>query len=269
MIYLGLNFFGFILIGVFSISLMSLSRFEKFIAIISLNIFSAPYSCSLSLGFWWYEESQGSVNFFFSVYILLFRLSKFYWSVFNSQILSSPYYYWTHSGGFFIFITVLFTSVIYIWHFFFQETWWSTFIAAALKSLVGEFQHLVNLGFDTDCLFSFRLWFSWFLVWQIILSCILNTLDIIRGFLILFNELLRWLSGKETTCNAGATGNKGSIPGLGRYPGGGHGNPLRYSCLGYPPDRGAWQATVHELTKSWSWLKQLSTHSHSYLNIPL
>ena len=91
----------------------------------------------------------------------------------------------------------------------------------------------------------------------------------VRGFLILFNELLRWLSGKETTCNPGATGNEGSIPGLGRSPGGGHGNPLWCSCLGYPTDRGAWQATVHELTKSWSWLKQLSTHSHSYLNIPL
>ena len=65
MMYLDLNFFGFILIGVFSLSLKSLSKFEKFLAIISLNIFSAPYSCSLSLGFWWCQESQGSVNFFF------------------------------------------------------------------------------------------------------------------------------------------------------------------------------------------------------------
>ena len=43
--------------------------------------------------------------------------------------------------------------------------------------------------------------------------------------------------GKEFTCNAG---DLGSIPGLGRYPGGGHGNPFQYSCLENPIDREAW-----------------------------
>ena len=42
----------------------------------------------------------------------------------------------------------------------------------------------------------------------------------------------------------------GSIPGSGRSPGGGHGNPLQYSCLENPMDRGAWQATVYRITKS-------------------
>ena len=51
----------------------------------------------------------------------------------------------------------------------------------------------------------------------------------------------------------------GSIAGSGRSPGGGHSNPLRYSCLENPMDRGAWQATVHGVTKSWTWLKRLST----------
>ena len=41
----------------------------------------------------------------------------------------------------------------------------------------------------------------------------------------------------------------GSIPGLGRFPGGGHGNPLKYTCLENPMDRGAWQATVHGVLK--------------------
>ena len=50
----------------------------------------------------------------------------------------------------------------------------------------------------------------------------------------------------------------GSIPGSGRSPGGGHGNPPQYSCLGN--DRGAWQATVYSITKSWAELKPLSTH---------
>ena len=52
--------------------------------------------------------------------------------------------------------------------------------------------------------------------------------------------------GKESTCNAGDTGDVGSVPGLGRSPGGGNGNPLQYSCLENPMDRGAWWATVHE-----------------------
>ena len=47
----------------------------------------------------------------------------------------------------------------------------------------------------------------------------------------------------------------GAIPGLGRAPGGGHGNPLQYSCLENPMDRGAWQATVHRAAESWTRLK--------------
>ena len=47
-------------------------------------------------------------------------------------------------------------------------------------------------------------------------------------------------------------GEAGSILGSGRSPGEGNGNPLQYSCLGNPMDRGAWQATVHGGTKSWT-----------------
>ena len=46
------------------------------------------------------------------------------------------------------------------------------------------------------------------------------------------------------------SGDLGSIPGLGRSPGEGNGNPLQYSCLENPVDRGAWQATVHGVAKS-------------------
>ena len=45
------------------------------------------------------------------------------------------------------------------------------------------------------------------------------------------------------------TGDMGLIPGSGRSPGEGNGNPFQYFCLGNPMDRGAWQATVHEVTK--------------------
>ena len=69
----------------------------------------------------------------------------------------------------------------------------------------------------------------------------------------------RWLSSKVSASNAGDVRDVGSIPGSGRGPGGGHGNPLQYSCLENAMDRGGWQATVHGVTKSWTQLKQLST----------
>ena len=67
--------------------------------------------------------------------------------------------------------------------------------------------------------------------------------------------------GKESACNARDTGNVGSIPGLGRSPGGEHGSPLQYSCLENPIDKGAWWATVCRVRKSRTRLKQLSTHT--------
>ena len=55
---------------------------------------------------------------------------------------------------------------------------------------------------------------------------------------------------KNLPSNAGDIGDAGSIPGLGRYPGVGNGNPLQYPCLENPMDRGSWWATVHGVTKS-------------------
>ena len=60
--------------------------------------------------------------------------------------------------------------------------------------------------------------------------------------------------GKESTCNAG---DLSSIPGSGKSPGGGNGNPLQYSYLDNPMDRGAWWATVHGVTKSRTRLSNL------------
>ena len=60
-----------------------------------------------------------------------------------------------------------------------------------------------------------------------------------------FIRLPQWLGNKESTCEAQATGDAGSIPRSGRCTGGEHGNPFLYSCLGNPMDRGAWRAQVH------------------------
>ena len=71
--------------------------------------------------------------------------------------------------------------------------------------------------------------------------------------------LSQWLSGKESACNAGDTGEMGLISGSGRSPGGGHGNMLQYSCLEHAMDRGEWQATVHRVAKNHPRLKWLSS----------
>ena len=69
---------------------------------------------------------------------------------------------------------------------------------------------------------------------------------------------------KNLPASGGDAGDVGSIPGSGRSPGRGNGNPLQYSCLGNPMDRGAWQATVHsvaDLDRT-----EDSTHTHSVIN---
>ena len=59
----------------------------------------------------------------------------------------------------------------------------------------------------------------------------------------------------------------GSIPGLGRSPGGGHGNLLQYSCLENPMNREAWWTTTHRVTKSQTQLKQLNMHTCTHVNM--
>jgi hypothetical protein len=71
---------------------------------------------------------------------------------------------------------------------------------------------------------------------------------------------------KNPPANAGDLRDSGSIPGLGRSPGGEPGNPLEYSCLENPMERGAWQATVHRVTES-AGLKRLSTHAQWLHNL--
>ena len=66
---------------------------------------------------------------------------------------------------------------------------------------------------------------------------------IYKGALVGFSD---GSDGKESACSAG---DPSLIPGLGRSPGEGNGNPLQYSCLENPTDRGAWRATVHGVTE--------------------
>ena len=77
----------------------------------------------------------------------------------------------------------------------------------------------------------------------------------------MYTYMLGFPSGsvvKNPSANSGA---RSSIPESGRFPGDGNGNPLQFSCLGNPMDRGAWQARVHGVTKSQTQLKGLA-HIH-------
>ena len=71
---------------------------------------------------------------------------------------------------------------------------------------------------------------------------------------------------KNPPTSAGNIRDSGSIPGSGRSPGGGNGNPLQYSSLENPMDRGAWWAIVHGFAKNWT---QLSTHTHMHTSVIL
>ena len=75
-----------------------------------------------------------------------------------------------------------------------------------------------------------------------------------------YKQLPGWCSGKEFACNTGDTEDKGLTPESERSPGGGISNPLQYSCLDNPMNRGAWWATVHQVSKSQT---QLSTHART------
>ena len=79
-----------------------------------------------------------------------------------------------------------------------------------------------------------------------------------------FQSIKGFPGGSEDKASACKAGDPGSIPGLGRSPGEGNGNPLQYSCLENPMDRGAWQATVHRVAKS-----QTRLSDFTFTNIPL
>ena len=77
-----------------------------------------------------------------------------------------------------------------------------------------------------------------------------------------FQGLPWWLSGKESACIVRNAGDSGSIPGSERSQEGGHSNPLQYSCLENPMDRGTWWAAARRVAKSRTRLKRLSMCMH-------
>ena len=87
--------------------------------------------------------------------------------------------------------------------------------------------------------------------------------DDILLFATMWVVFLGGLAVKNSPANAG---DMGSIPGLGRSPGEENDNPLQFSCLGNPMNRGAWWATVHGVMKSWAWLSY-SANTHAWMDL--
>ena len=73
--------------------------------------------------------------------------------------------------------------------------------------------------------------------------------------------------GSDSKASTYDVGDPGSVPGSGRSPGKGNGNPLQYSCLGNPTDRGVWWATVHGVTKSWTQLRDFTIVKSVYTRV--
>ena len=118
------------------------------------------------------------------------------------------------------------------------------FVCKAQRLLVGQ---LICLSLEPFFFFPYCDFLNWF--WNVSLFDVLH-------FIFCMCLLLAWapqvaVVAKNPPAIQETLRDTGSIPGSGRSPGGGHGNPLHYSCLENPMDRGAWRATVHEITESW------------------
>ena len=133
------------------------------------------------------------------------------------------------------------------------------------SSSVCDFQFLYIL--TNICYFLFDYSHPRGYKWYLIVICISSMADdfkyLVMYLLVICRILILGASQvalvvRNPSANAGDTGDLGSIPGLKRSPGEGHGNLLQYSCLENHMNRRAWQATVHGVTKSWIQLKQHS-----------
>ena len=122
---------------------------------------------------------------------------------------------------------------------------------------------------------SDTIWYSSFFLWLTLLNIVISRSNhvVTNGLISLFFYgwvifqwgIFHWVSQvvlliKNLPANARDLRDTGSIPGSGRSSRERNGNPVQYSCLENPMDRGSWQAIVHRVEKSGTWLKWLSTH---------
>ena len=133
--------------------------------------------------------------------------------------------------------------------------------------MVKTYLAIMNFGWNLNS----TVFYGW--PWQVIEPFCSSVFSVTKWVVIIHNHSLFWglsdnvknpspsiraLVAKNPPASAGDVRDSGSIPGLGRCPGGGHGNPLQCSCLENPMDRGAWRAPVH-------WVAELGTTGSTYL----
>ena len=111
---------------------------------------------------------------------------------------------------------------------------------------------------------------SWQATIKFLISVPDDSFDVLCSLITLYNIVYttsgipRWLSGNESSCQSRS---HNFDPGSERSPGEGSGNPLQYSCLGIPMDRGSWQAIGHGVIKSWTHLVTKKQHMYHHIII--
>ena len=101
--------------------------------------------------------------------------------------------------------------------------------------------------------------------------CLASFVYFTRKMYLLYGSFLGGAVVKNPPANTGDARDMGLIPGSGRSPGGGNGNPIQYTCLENPMDRGAWWGAAYGVAKSQTWLSTIITHGsrrRMLLNIP-
>ena len=242
---------------------VSFTKFEYFQPLFQVR-FSSVLSNDMNVNSWVIDPQVPELcSFFLCVlfFSLSFRLGSFYLSVF----WVTAFFCLHHSAGFCVLVIVFFSSEISFWLFFISllSTPPPFFFKPRHNSSKEE-----SSSYSPNLLLTSRWWGCWD-AWLYLgeRRCLIYPWSLLAlvGMWPQFFFPVVWLSGRESTCHAGDTGDTGLISGSGRSPGRGHAHSLQYFGQENSMGRGAWWATIHRVSKSRIWLKQPSEAKHEHM----